>query len=284
MSAKTKLTLAYLDQVPGSAARALQTIPAEEASAFLETVPARIAAPVLNEMITWHAARQLELLPAPRAAMVLRQLAFADATTLVRSVRSQAREPIFQALPTKYARRLEAALRYSPHQVGAWIDPQVPALSLDATVADALRVLRAAESASHIFVEAEDHEAYLGTIAVREILRAAHSASLGELRIDRATPLSNRASLASVTFDARWDEFLHLPVVNRRGSLLGGLSRKTLRQSLHEHAFDPGHRRHSLLYHLVGAYLVTCSSLSAMIGRSLSSPTKTPQGAGPNDH
>jgi Mg/Co/Ni transporter MgtE len=215
---------------------------------------------------------------------VLRQLAFADATTLVRLVRSEAREPIFQELPTKYARRLDAALRYPPHQVGAWIDPRVPALSLDATVTDALRVLRAAESTSHIFIEAKDHEAYLGTIAVREILRAAHGTSLGELRIDRTTPLSNRASLASVTFDARWDEFLHLPVVNRRGSLLGGLSRKTLRQSLHGQASDSDHRRHSLLHHLVGAYLVTCSSLSAMIGRSLSLPPKTPHGAGPNDH
>lgn len=280
MSTKTKLTLAYLGQVPGSAARTLQAIPAEEASAFLETVPARITAPVLNEMIPWHAARQLELIPAPRSAMVLRQLAFADATTLVRLIRPDAREPIFRELPTKYARRLDAALRYPPHQIGAWIDPQIPTLSPHATVVDALRVLRAAESASHIFIEAKNHEAYLGTIPVREILRALHGTALGELRIDRTTPLSNRASLASVTFDARWDEFLHLPVVNRRGNLLGGLSRKTLRRNLHEHPSASGRRHRSLLYHLVNAYLVACSSLSAMIGRSLSLPS---HGAGPDD-
>lgn len=278
MSSKDKLTLTFLDRLPRAAARALQELSPEEAAAFLETVPARISAPVLNEMIPWNAARQLELISAPRTAMVLRELPFADTTSLARLMRPEARAIVFEALPTRYAGRLNAALRYPTHQVGAWIDPQVPTLSAQNTAADALRVLRAADPVSHVFVEEEAHGAYLGTIAVRDVLRALIGTPLGELRIARTAPLSNRASLASVAFDARWDEFLYLPVVGRRGNLLGGLSRRTLREATQEHASPRERRGHALFYELGGALLLTCSALGGLI---LGPPTTREERGGP---
>ncbi|HSG65645.1 MAG TPA: hypothetical protein VLD39_11620, partial [Gammaproteobacteria bacterium] len=215
MSSKSKLTMTFLDRLPRAAARALQELPPEEASAFLETVPARITAPVLSEMIPWNAARQLELISAPRAAMVLRELPFADTTSLARLMRPETRGVVMGELPTHFAGRLNAALHYPMHQVGAWIDPQVPTLSAENSSADALRVLRSADPASHVFVEEGAHGAYLGTIAVRDVLRSLPDTPLGELRIAKTTALSNRATLGSVAFDQRWDEFLHLPVVGR---------------------------------------------------------------------
>lgn len=265
MSSKSKLSLTFLDRLPRSAAAALQELAPEEASEFLETVPARIAAPVLSEMIPWNAARQLELIPAARAALVLRELSFADTTTLARLMRPEARTPIFEELPTRFAARLGASLRYPSHQVGAWIDPQVPTLSTDNNAADALRVLRSADPTSHVLVEEPSHGPYVGTVAVRDVLRALPNTPLNELRIAKTTPLSNRASLASVAFDARWDEFVYLPVVGRRGNLLGGLSRRALREATHDHAHATGSHDHTILYHMVNALLLTCSALGALL-------------------
>jgi Mg/Co/Ni transporter MgtE len=197
--------------------------------------------------------------------MILRELPFADTTSLARLMRPEARAIVLEELPTRYAGRLNAALRYPTHQVGAWIDPQVPTLSAQNTAADALRVLRAAEPASHVFVEEETHGTYLGTISVRDVLRALIGTPLGELRIARTTPLSNRASLASVAFDARWDEFLYLPVVGRRGNLLGGLSRRTLREATQDHASASGPRGQTMFYEIGGALLLTCSALGTLI-------------------
>jgi Mg/Co/Ni transporter MgtE len=237
MSDHSALTVAFLHEAPRAAAQELQRLRLAEAAALVESVPTRIGIPVLTSMIPWHCARLLEALTAAKAGGVLRQLSFADSVSLMRLVNVERRESILDALPTRFARRLRGALTYAENQVGAWTDPEVPTLSLTDTVGDALRVLQASEPASHVFVESEGHEKFVGTISVMEILRGSESAELGRLAVESCAPVSNRDALSSLAFDARWDDYLHLPVVGRRGNLLGGLSRKTLRQALH-----PQHR------------------------------------------
>lgn len=262
MNSAAKLTLTFLERAPKAAANVLQGLPVEQAAAYLETVPARLAGPVLNEMSPWNAARLLELVPAARAALVVRQLAYADATSLVRSMRSEARQRVFEELPSAHARRLSRSLEYPAHQVGAWIDPSVPVLAARDLVSDALRALRGAEPASHVFLESDGHGEYVGAIAIQGLLRSEPTLSLAELKPVPIKPVSNRASLASIAFDARWDELLHLPVVGRRGNLLGGLSRRTLREGLHEQNLARRAPDGSLLRDLLGALVSTCAGVS----------------------
>jgi Mg/Co/Ni transporter MgtE len=268
MNSSEKLTLAFLDSAPNAAAQVLQNLTPAEGSAFLETVPARLAAPVLADMIPWQAARRFELISAARAAMVLRQLPFFEATTLVRLVRREFRDELLREIPTKFARRLNGALQYPRHQVGAWIDPDVPTLNADNTANDALRLLRAAGPASHIFLESPDHGTFLGAIEVKEILRADPSTPLRDLHITKNPPVSNRASLSAVTFDERWDDSIHLPVVGRRGNLLGGLSRASLRSGVHEQFSAHHNRGRSVLGSFVGAMLTTFYGLLGVVVRS----------------
>lgn len=261
MTSDTTLTLTFLDRAPRAAARVLQELAAEDAAALLEVVPARIAAPVVIEMIPWQAARQLELLGAPRAALILRQLRFLDAVSLVRLIRQGPREKIYDELPRRYARRLERALVYPENQIGAWIDPDVPALTVEERVGDALRILGDAENVSHVFLLSANRRELVGTVPIRELLRSEPSAPLAALGIVKIVPLSNRAPLSSVTFDPRWDECLHLPVVGRRGNLLGGLSRHSLRNGLHAQSRSRRPRGPSIAYELLGAFFSTCVAL-----------------------
>lgn len=283
MSSKSELTLTFLDRLPHAAAVALQELPHEEAYAFMETVPARIAAPVVDEMIPWNAARLLESLTTERATMILRQLPFSDAVTLTRLVQVGDRERLFAELPTKLATRLASALRYPVHQVGAWIDPQVATLSTSDSVMDALRVLRTAENASHVFIEAPGHGAYIGTISIAEILSTTPEQPLENLEIEHTQPVSNRTSLASIAFDERWDTFLHLPVVGRRGNLLGGLSRKTLRESAQPHAAHVYDDSNPLLRPVASALFLTAMTLIDVV-RAPARPDPTPRvGASSNE-
>lgn len=269
MNSAAELTLTFLERAPRPAARALQALPLEQASAYVASVPARLAAPVVHAMTPWHAARVLELLESARAALILRQLAFTDATSLVRTMRLEVRERIFAELPTLYAQRLARSMQYPPHQVGAWIDPGVPTLGMTDTVADAFTALRAAAGASHVFLESERHGEYAGAIAVREILRSEVGASLSDLEIVHAKPVSNRASLASVAFDAHWDEMLHLPVVGRRGNLLGGLSRKTLRKGIHDQADAQPAQGRTMIGAFSGALVLTCVGVLRLLSGAI---------------
>ena len=279
MNSAEALTLTYLERAPESAADVLQSLPIEQSSSYLESVPGRLAAPVLNAMTAWYAARVLEGIPPSRAAMILRQLPFSDATSLTRLMQAERRDRALEELPTRQGRRLAASLRYPPHQVGAWIDPGVPTLSRSQTVEDALRALRAAEPASHVFVEGE-HGEYLGVVALQDVLRSEASLTLGQLDVAYVKPISNRASLASVAFDARWDELLHLPVVGRRGDLLGGLSRATLRKGVHDERVERRVQTHSLVGEVFAALLLTCSGLSRLIAET----TRTPDSGTPRGH
>ena len=265
MTDRTSLTVAFLDRVPRAAAQELQRLPIKEAAALAESVPTRLYAPVLSAMIPWHAARLLENVTPSKAGALLRLLGFVDSISIMRLVGPDGREPVFEALPSRYSRRLRAALTYAPHQVGAWTDPDIPTLSVADTVGDALRVLRDGRTVSHVFLESEGHEKFVGVVSVAAILRGEQSAKLAALPIVHATPIFNRASLASLTFDDRWDDFLHLPVVGRRGNLLGGLSRRTLRNAVHAQFLAGTESRRSLLRNVMDALSVTCAGLLKLV-------------------
>ena len=255
------LALAYLEQAPSSAAKVLQEMGIDEAAAFLETVPARLAAPVVNSMIPAMSARCLERVTAARSAAILRDLAHHDATTLLRLVRVDMRNTVLAELPTSMAKRLHRSLQHSVNSVGAWTDPDIPLLSPEHTVDDALRYLRDTRTASHIFLESASNGRFLGAIGVHDLLSSERATPLANLPVHEIAPLSNRAALASVAFHPAWDDYLVLPVVGRRHNVLGGLSRTALRRGVHVQRAATQMTPSSVLGNLVAALLLTCAGL-----------------------
>ena len=261
MSSLPPLTLAYLEQAPAGAAKVLQEMGILEAAALLETVPARLAAPVVNSMIPAMSARCLERLTAPRSAAILRDLAHHDATSLLRLMRIEKRNTVLAELPTSMAKRLHRSLQHSMSSVGAWADPDIPLLSPEHTVDDALRYLRDTRTASHIFLESASNGRFLGAISLHELLSSERRTPLAQLPIHEITPLSNRAALTTVAFHPAWDDYLVLPVVGRRNNVLGGLSRTALRRGVHEQHAATVLAPSSVLGNLVAALLLTCAGL-----------------------
>jgi magnesium transporter len=235
MPEQPKLTLAFLTHAPQSAAQVLEAIEPEQASAFLDEVPARISAPVVADMSSWAAARCIERLAAHRAAALLHKLPFHDTAGLLRLIAPERRETILEALPARLSRRLHNALTYPAGSVGARIDPEIPAFPESASVADTFRYLSNAPVASHLFLHDENDGRFTGAIPVTALMRSDGTRPLSDLPIRRVRPLSSRATLGSVAFLDDWDEFLMLPVVGRKHTLVGGLSRAGLRKGLHEH-------------------------------------------------
>lgn len=235
MPENPKLTLAFLAHAPQSAAQVLEEIEPDQAAVFLEEVPARISAPVVAEMSSWTAAHCVERLAPHRAAAILHNLPFHDTAGLLRLIGAERRVPILDALPARLSRRLRNALTYPAGSVGAWIDPEIPAFPDSASVADTFRYLSNAPVASHLFLHDEDDGHFTGAIPVTALMRSDGSRPLSDLPIRRIRPLSSRATLGSAAFLDEWDEFLMLPVVGRKRTLVGGLSRAGLRKGLQEH-------------------------------------------------
>lgn len=274
------LTYAYLEQAPAAAAKVLQDIGIVEAAAFLDSVPARLSAPVINKMIPVISARCLERMSAARSASVLRSLSYQDSAGLLRLVRTQWRDQILGELPSTVSRRLTRSLKYPLNVVGAWIDPDVPVLSPEHRVADALHYLRQTRNASHVFLESTGSGQFIGAVSLAALLRSDQAATLGQLHLDEVKPVSNRAALASVAFHPAWDNYLFLPVVGRRNNVLGGISRATLRRGARDEraaaSIDPG----NMVGQLVFALLLTIAGLVRVIFRP-DSAADHPQAAEP---
>ena len=256
-----RLTLAFLAHAPGSAAQVLEGIEPEQAAAFLNDVPARIAAPVVSCMSSWTAARSIARLPPHSAAAVLHNMHFHDAAGIVRLIGSGRRAAILDALPARLSKRLHNALTYPAGSVGAWIDPEIPAFAETASVADVFRYLSNVHVASHLFLHHEEDGRFTGAIPVTTLMKSAGSRALSELPIRRIRPLSSRATLSSVAFLDEWDEFLMLPVVGRRQTVVGGLSRAAMRRGMHEHRTTRDLVPGSVAGHMLAAFATTCAGL-----------------------
>jgi Mg/Co/Ni transporter MgtE len=282
MNSTSILTLPYLEQAPAAAAKVLQSAGIHAAADFLEGVPARLAAPLVNSMIPAMGARCLERLPPPHGAAILRNLPTHDSASLLRLVRVETRQPILAELPTSLAKRLHRSLQYSPNAVGAWIDPDIPLLSTQHTVEDALQYLRETRAASHIFLEGKDGR-FTGTVSVQDLLRSERAATLDRLPINPIAPISNRAALSSVAVLDAWDDHLMLPVVGRRHNVLGGLSRTALRRGVREQHEARSAQPQTLAGSLWSALLLTCAGLLRLAirpGGLLPAPTERRPGHG----
>lgn len=273
------LTLAFLSHAPQSAAQVLNEIAPQQAAAFLEEIPARIAAPAVGYMSSWSAARCMELLSPHRAAAILQNLDFHDCAGLMRLIAEQGHAAVFEALPARLARRLRNALQYPAGSVGAWIDPEIPAFADTASVGDAARYLTNAPAASHVFLHYRDNGRFAGAVSVTTLMRSEPARALSELPLLRIRPLSSRATLTSVAFLDDWDDFLMLPVIGRSKTVVGGLSRASLRKGMHEHRsvrqVDPG----TMTGQILSALATTCAGLLQVVVDTAQSPPKEQENA-----
>lgn len=230
-----ELTLAYLQQRPESAARALEGLAPIDAAEILRRVPARVAAPVVAAMSSISAARCATELPADAAAALCADLSWSDAAALLRRLAEGTREAVLAELPGKMARRLRRSLDYADDVVGAWIELDVPAILDDRDVGEAVRLLAQspAHSGSHLLLS-DAGQRYNGAVPLAALLNSAPTMPLSALAQSEIQPLHDSASLASVTDNRGWELTTILPVVSHRGLLLGGLHRRTLRKALNQ--------------------------------------------------
>ncbi len=269
MTSAPSLTLAFVEHRPESAARALEDLDPADAAAFLENVPSPLSAPVVCAIPPWVAARLVALLGPDKAAELLRNMPYKEAASVLRLVAQEHFDNILAALPKGLAKNFRNSLHYPRGTVGAWMDYDVPSFAAESTVADGLKYVKQRQNvvASHIFV-VEDTGRFAGAVSVGDLLRSAPKTALAEIMDREVLPLSNRAMLAAVEWKPAWDEYSMMPVIGRRGNVLGGLTRKGLRRGLIEdRLIDTPAATGTLWAHLLAAYLLTSAGLLRFASR-----------------
>ncbi|HSH08042.1 MAG TPA: hypothetical protein VLA41_10305 [Burkholderiales bacterium] len=233
MAETDRLTLAYVEAHPGDAARVLERLPTEQASAFFAALPARALAPALGAMLPIAAGRILAELADEQTVALLSALGTQPALSVLRHVPDARRTRLVTELPTVTAVASRLLLGYPDDSVGAWTDPEVVALPADAAVEDALVRVRAMSGGrvEEIYTVGMG-ERLLGTVELATLLRAPAHAALETIARKPSAVLPAASPLAGAATHRGWQHAAGLPVVEANERLIGVLRRATLMRAL----------------------------------------------------
>jgi len=263
MAKPSELTLSFVQRWPQHAARVLEELNSDDVAAFVSAIPKRVAGPAAGHMLRWRAAKCIELLSPDQAAGLIENMDYYDAVGLLQVTARNKRDAVLAELSRSLANRIRASLRYPEGTVGALMDPSVPIFAQDATADQALRYVKEwhRTDISHVFLRG-GQGSFHGAVRIAALVRAAGKADLASIADRKVVPISNRATLVSITQDSEWDDYPMRPVVGTKRRLLGGLSRSALRHSMNRLAptrtqLEPT----ALVANAMTVYLHSCRNL-----------------------
>jgi magnesium transporter len=233
MASSEELSYAFLEAHPTDAARVLERLAATEAGALLQSVPLRLAAPVLRQMLPLAGAHCLEPLEDTQIAGLLHSLGVQAGVALLRHFGAERRARLMAQLPAALVLAYELLLGYPEQTVGAWMDVNAMALPADMTVGESLERVRRADEvlAGDPFVITRSQR-LLGYVELADLLRANTAVSLDRLVRPCAHKLPAQALLAGLLDHQGWHVASTLPVIEHDDRLVGAFTHAALQRAL----------------------------------------------------
>jgi len=234
MARASKLTLAFVSQRPASAARVLESLPVDDAAAFIDSIPTRYALDILMALHTMLSADIVQRLPLASATAVLREMEFTYASAVLRRMPRETRLAILAEFPDRRRRDIETAMQFAADTVGAKMSTAVVTASSDETVAVALkRVKEDRDGQSDVVFVIDDQHKLIGSIRLSLLARQSGKTLLSNLLDNSCAPVAARARVAQVKALAAWRQYNQLPVVSRRGELIGAIYKAAIVEDTH---------------------------------------------------
>ena len=174
----------------------------------------------------------LEALGDERAADILDQMEPDDAADVLAQLPEDQREELLELMEPEEAEDVRALLKYGPDTAGGLMTPEPIVLSADATVAEALALIRRHELhhalAAAVFITLPPYETptgrLLGTVHFQRMLRYPPHERLGAIIDDTADAVPATASAAEVARMLASYNLGSLPVVDQAHRLVGAVS------------------------------------------------------------
>ncbi|MGP1397438.1 MAG: magnesium transporter MgtE N-terminal domain-containing protein [Inquilinaceae bacterium] len=231
MNGISPLTIGLIENRPLTAVRALAAMDPRDAAAFCETLPRRHAVAVFSRMSAWSASTVIPRMTPVSGAAILSELDYQTTASIMRVIPAADREKLLSALPKKLSGDLRSTLTYPDDTVGAKMSTAIVVMAADQTVGDAVAELRQIKRAkTGVAFVVDETRKLLGVVNAYELLQRSNESRLSQVMDRSVKPLSARARLSTVESLPAWDDYAHMPVVNRQKILIGALARRTFRQ------------------------------------------------------
>ena len=227
-----QLIASYSEMHAADLATSLLELPQQRRIEVAEELPDERLADALEEMPEDDQLSILDRLGDERAADILDEMEPDDAADLLAQLPPKRLEHLLQLMEPEEAEDVRMLLRYGADTAGGLMTPEPIVLSADATVAEALALIRRHELhpalAAAVFVTLPPFETptgrLLGVVHFQRMLRYPPSERLGAILDDSLEPVSVTASAAEVARMLASYDLVSLPVVDAAHRLVGVVS------------------------------------------------------------
>lgn len=227
-----QLVASYSELRPADLATTLLDLPQQRMIEVAEELPDDRLADALEEMPENDQVSILDRLTDERAADILDQMEPDDAADLLAQLPQSRREELLKLMEPEKAEDARMLLSYAPDTAGGLMTSEPIILSADATVAEALAVIRRHELhpalAAAVFVTLPPFETptgrLLGVVHFQRMLRYPPHERVGAILDDSLEPVSVNASAAEVARLLASYDLVSLPVVDAAHRLVGAVS------------------------------------------------------------
>ncbi|KHK98414.1 magnesium transporter [Microbacterium mangrovi] len=227
-----QLIASYSDLKPADLANTLLDLPADRLLEVVDELSDDRLADALEEMPEDEQVHILESLDDERAADILDAMEPDDAADVLGQLSDEQREGLLELMEPEEAEDIRALLKYNPDTAGGLMTSEPIVLSADATVAEALALIRRHELhpalAAAVFVTLPPYETptgrLLGTVHFQRMLRYPPHERLGAIIDDTLDPVPATASAAEVARMLASYNLVSLPVIDQAHRLVGAVS------------------------------------------------------------
>lgn len=230
----------FAENHPADAARILEGLPLDEVSRYLEQLPTRLAAEVLQKMAAGNAAAAIDRFSPPRFGQIVAALPLDIAALLIRRIEPERQRELMLQVPPQIGHWLTRLLRYPENSAGALMDPQALALPEDITALEAMTRVRGSprHSLYYVYVLNREHQ-LVGVLNLRELMLAPPKDHLSAVMHREVMTLPALSGRMSIVEHPGWLAVHALPVVDDQEVFLGVLRYETLRQLERESTTPP---------------------------------------------
>ncbi|HEV7196966.1 MAG TPA: CBS domain-containing protein [Pedococcus sp.] len=227
-----KLLETYVDLKSADLAEVIHDLSPKRRAEVAEAMADERLADVLEELPEDDQVEILETLPVERAADVLEAMEPDDATDLLHNLTEEKQEELLQLMEPDEAADLRRLLKYDEESAGGMMTTEPVILGPEATIAEALAVVRRAEIspalASTVYVCRSPHETptgkFLGIVHIQRLLREPPHGSIGSILDREIEPLGPDAPLGKVSRILATYNLVGVPVVDDDGRLIGAVT------------------------------------------------------------
>lgn len=227
-----QLVATYSEMHAADLATTLLDLPQERRIEVAEELPDERLADALEEMPEDDQVGILDRLGDERAADVLDEMEPDDAADLLAQLPPERLEHLLALMEPEEAEDVRMLLRYGADTAGGLMTPEPIILSADATVAEALALIRRHELhpalAAAVFVTLPPFETptgrLLGVVHFQKMLRYPPHERLGAILDESVEPVAATASAAEVARMLASYDLVSLPVIDSAHRLVGAIS------------------------------------------------------------